>query len=134
MPIEIRACVVCEQARPELHGKYSLLGFYGLAPFVAVAISNFQLPVTLCFVFMGVPAHGRMEARIRVLDPDGTIVPGDTPAAGPTVIPPDRPLSNYIMQFQGRAPRPGNYTVVLTVNGEDVHTASFRLAEAQRPA
>lgn len=54
MPIApIKACIVCEQARPEALGKYSLLGYFGLAPNVVVNIGDFTKPVTLCFVFVG---------------------------------------------------------------------------------
>ena len=43
-------CIICETIRPEMGGKLSILGFYGIAPSVEVVVVNPTLPVNLCFV------------------------------------------------------------------------------------
>jgi len=125
MPFRVRACVVCEQARPEVLGKWTLLGFFGLAPTIRVAIANFQLPVTLCFGFMSEEFAGRITANVRVVASSGPIGGVSPPVQAD--IPATRPLTMLFLHFQGVAPGPGRYTVVLTVNGEDVFETSFLL-------
>jgi hypothetical protein len=43
-------CIICEGLRPEMGGKLTILGFYGLAPNVEVVVSNPALPVTLALI------------------------------------------------------------------------------------
>jgi len=43
-------CVICEVVRPELGGKFILLGFYGVAPNVEIAIPDINRPVFLSFI------------------------------------------------------------------------------------
>lgn len=125
VPPTIHACIVCEQARPELLGKWMLLGFFGVAPHVRVAIGDFNKPVTLCFVFVGDRFVGKVRAAIRVVAPNGDILPGATEAAGEFF--PDKPVSTFYMHFQGPVRGPGRYAVTLIVNGEEFYPTSFEL-------
>lgn len=131
MPFCVRACALCEQARPEALGKWTLLGFFGATPDVRIAIGNFQAPVTLCFVFMGEPFTGQIRANIRIVANSGAVI-----AASPPVqrqIPAARPLSTLFMHIQAVVPGPGRYAVVLTVNEQDVFETSFSLENPTHP-
>jgi hypothetical protein len=124
---QIRACVVCEGVRPEVLGKYTLLGLLGLAPDVQINIANFALPVTLCFVFLGGEGSGSFHVAMRVTTPSGATLPGLSEGDGELA--PGKPTSVVFMQFQDVLPGPGRYTVVLAANGQDVYRTGFVLAQ-----
>ncbi len=68
-------CLVCEGLRPELGGKLTLLGFYGLAPNVEIVIINHNLPVNLTFL-AGFPAVQEIRPYVGslvVTKPNGNI-------------------------------------------------------------
>jgi hypothetical protein len=131
MPFRVRACAVCEQARPEALGKWTLLGFFGAAPDVRIAIGNFQSAVTLCFIFMGEPFVGQIRANIRIVASSGIVVATSPPAG--RQVPPAAPLTTLFMHIQTVVPGPGRYAVVLTVNGQDVFETSVSLENPTHP-
>src|SRR5947208_16942469 len=80
----IRYCLVCEATRAEPFGKMSLLGFYGLAPDVQIAVKDFAQPLQLAFVFVGnaVGAGGQYSVQFRLTEAAGA--PVVAPPASPT--------------------------------------------------
>jgi len=124
-PVHIGTCIVCEQARPEILEKWTLLGFFGVTPNVWVRISDFTKPVTLCFVFVGGECVGKLHVAIRVVAPSGANIPGGSEAIGEFV--PEKKMSAFYMAFQGVMPGPGRYSVVMVLNGQDVYQTTFEL-------
>lgn len=70
-------CIICDGIRPEVGGKATILGFYGVAPNVEVIVSNPALPVTLAFV-AGFPpvtdAQAIYESSTIVTRPNQAVV------------------------------------------------------------
>jgi hypothetical protein len=68
-------CLICEGIRPEVGGKLTILGFYGVAPNVEVVISNPDQPLMLAFI-AGVPpvaTLGVYHNVIMVTRPNGAV-------------------------------------------------------------
>lgn len=122
----IDACFVCELVRPEAMGKFSVLGYYGIAPHVHIQIRNFALPVGLSFVFAGGPGSGHFRIVLRITAPNGAnfdapMVEGDLVGQAN--------LTNVFMSFQGVLPGPGDYTLTLLVNDAPHFHSRFTLEQ-----
>lgn len=131
-PFQVQTCLVCEQARPELLGKWTLLGFFGVAPNVSISILDFSKPVALCFVFMGDALAGKIAGACRVVAPSGANIPGGAEVQGEFL--PNRPSSAFFLGFQNVMPGPGRYTVVFALNGRDVYKTTFDLTQGSSDA
>jgi hypothetical protein len=126
----IDACLLCELARPEAMGKFSVLGYYGIAPYVHVQIQNFGLPIVLTFVFAGGPGSGHFRMALRITAPNGATfdaagVEGDLVAQATQ--------TNIFLGFQGVLPGPGTYTATLLVNDAQQFQTQFTLDQMAPP-
>jgi hypothetical protein len=124
---QIHTCLVCEEARKEVLGKWTLLGFFGVAPNVHVAIADFAKPVALCFAFVGGEAVGKLRVAIRVMAPSGADVPGGSEVEGEFL--PGKLTTALFMSFLGIVPGPGRCTVVLVVNDQGIYRTTFELVQ-----
>lgn len=121
----INACIICELARPEgASGKTTLLGFFGVAPYVRIQIQDFNQPIQLCFVFAGGPGQGHFHIGLRITAPNGATF--DAPSVEGDLVP-QASVFNLFMTFLGVLPGPGNYTASLLVNGVAQHPVVFAL-------
>jgi hypothetical protein len=72
-------CVVCEQIRPDVGGKLTILGFYGLAPDVEILASSMEQPLGISFI-VGFPAVSANDANkpyqhcFIITDPNGKVL------------------------------------------------------------
>lgn len=123
----ISVCLVCEGARPEVLGKWTLLGFFGPAPNVRIAISNFSNPVSLVFVFAGGEGAGHFRTALRVTAQFGQTFPGVSEAEGNLL--PDKPTSLFFFGLQSVVPGPGIYRAALLANGQQVYETTFELVQ-----
>jgi hypothetical protein len=124
---QIRHCIVCEGARQEVLGKLTLLGFFGLTPDVGVSISDFNKPVTLCFVFAGGPGDGHFSITVRLVAQSGATLPGTSPAEGDLL--PGKLTSVFVLYFNAVVPGPGPYKVFLVANGHDAYETKFQFVQ-----
>jgi hypothetical protein len=126
----INVCIICELARPEPLGKFSILGYYGIAPYVRIQVQKFAAPLALCFVFAGGSGQGHFRIDLRITAPNGATfdAPGtEGDLAGQVAV------SNIFMGFQGLLPGPGNYLASLLVDGNTVFEAPFGLDQMPGP-
>lgn len=126
----IQACFLCELVRPEPMGKFSVLGYYGLTPYARVGVSNFSLPLLLCFVFAGGQGSGHFRIELRITAPNGASFEAQ-PAEGDLSA--HSTLSNIFMGFNGILPGPGEYTVSLLVDGAPYFQTQFALERMSTP-
>jgi hypothetical protein len=72
----IRYCLICEGVRPELGGKLSVFGFYGVTPNVDIAIGRFGQPLPLTFVlgFGTMLDEAQYLHSVEVRNPDGSVL------------------------------------------------------------
>ena len=71
----IRHCLICEEVRPEVKGKLSILGFYGVTPDVSIRIQDLAKPIErLCFLLVSGPGDGDHKVSIRIEGPAGELV------------------------------------------------------------
>lgn len=118
--------MVCEGARQEILGKHTLLGFFGVTPYVQVAIKDFKIPLAFVFVFAGGPGSGRFRIDLRVIGPNGVpLVNSQQGVEGELLS--NRPNTTIILGFQGAGPGPGPYGIELLVNGAQVFTTTLNI-------
>jgi hypothetical protein len=127
----IDACFLCELARPESNGKFTILGYYGVAPYVHIYLQNFNLPAQLCFVFAGGSGQGHFRIDLKITAPNGATFDAQG-AEGD--IKPQGTVTNVFMSFAGVLPGPGNYTATFLVNGAQHFQTTFFLEQNPPPA
>jgi hypothetical protein len=127
-------CIICEGIRPEIGGKFTILGFYGLAPHVEVVITNPAQPVNLAFLAAFPPvgdAHTVYEYSIVITRP-GQVVLHQTPQSRLQVSLAGRGLVAF-----GFVISPpyifGTYSIRIIVNHEVKLDNTFRLRAASPP-
>jgi hypothetical protein len=120
----IDACLVCELARPEAMGKFSVLGYYGIAPYVHIQVHNFGIALSLTFLFAGGPGSGHFRIGLRITAPNGATF--DAPGVEGDILA-QANLTNIFMGFQGVLPGPGDYTATLLANDAQQFQTRFTL-------
>lgn len=127
---DIKHCLVCKDIQQDPKGSITVIGFYGISPYVQIDTS-FKVPTKLMFALGGPPSDGgRYRITWDILDPTGNVIsePSKTPYFFNLV--PGRPvLLNY--QDAVLYPGPGEYRVRLTVDGKPHYEASFQLFPAK---
>jgi hypothetical protein len=127
---EFDFCLICDGVRPEMGGKLTLLGFYGIAPNVEVAIGNPAFPLSLAIV-AGFPPV--LDIRVYdhsfvITDPSGNTIQR-TPPSRLHVAPGGRGL--VVFGFVMQPPYTfGTYTVRIQINNETKLNTSFRIRSA----
>src|SRR5579872_1709694 len=107
---EIYGCLVCEGVRQELLGKYVIVGFYGIAPYVSIAIRDFNQPVGVTFFWQGGAGSGNFRISARLTAPNGTHL--STNSAEGSLMQ-SNGVNFFLLQFLGVLPGPGRYSVAL---------------------
>jgi hypothetical protein len=121
---QITTCLVCEVVRQEMLGKYALLGFFGVAPQIRIALRDFRLPYTVSFFFIGGSGSGTYHVELRVRGPSGQLVQGESvPLDG--ALDPSIPVSNFILFFNGLLPGPGQYRISLVANQAETYATNI---------
>lgn len=123
---QTKACLVCEVARPEAYGKWAILGFYGIAPDVRIAIQDFSRPVTLCLFFVCGEGSGTFDVGARLVAPNGAII--EVPSVRGS-IGPDSPQFFWILGFQNMLPGPGQYRVLLLADQQERYATTIELSQ-----
>ncbi len=126
----ITTCIVCDGTREETLHKYTLLGFYGVAPHVRIFLRDFSLPFTVCFFFCGTTGEGRFRVELRLTGPSGHVVQGNMVPPIDGVLSRNIQVSYFILTFQGILPGPGEYQVSLVANGVEQYSTSIAIDQA----
>ena len=66
-------CLICDQVRPELHNKISVMGWYSGNRIVFEPKVPGEFPYVLAglsFVYMAINGSGEFDCRFRLIDPD----------------------------------------------------------------
>jgi hypothetical protein len=124
-------CIICEIIRPELGGKFILLGFYGLAPNVEIIVQDSNRPMSLSML-AGCPpvpeANLAHEYSIVITRPDGVGI-FQTPPLRLVPLPEKR--LQIPMWFNIAPPiLAGRYSIRLIVNREVKLDTSFSIRAA----
>jgi len=121
-------CLVCEGVRQEIQNKYTVLGFFGIAPHVRIAIRDFKLPVTLCFFFCGTTAGGKVKLSVKLIDRSGQQVPNRIPQSLDATFDSSNLATFIVLFFEGVVPGPGEYKVSLIIDEREHYSTQFALA------
>lgn len=124
-------CLICDGARPEIGGKLTILGFFGVAPNVEIVVGNPAAPVNVGLV-AGFPSVSDTQTVYQhsfvILKPDHTQLL-QTPPTGLNVSPAGRGL----VVFGFIIPPPiifGTYSIRILVNGEPKLSTTIRVRQA----
>ena len=124
-------CLICDGVRPEVGGKLTILGFFGLAPNVEIVVSNPAAPVTVGMV-AGFPPVAGVETvyqhSIVIGRPDRTPLQQTPPSTLNT-----SPTGRGVVVFGFIIPPPiifGTYSIRILVNGEPKLDKSIRVRQA----
>ena len=129
----VEHCIVCEDARPELAGKSTILGFYGLLPNVQLVVQDLKRPIdrlTFMLICEGSSA-GKFMVRPQLLNAAGQAavmeaIPKDMEVSLPGSA--KRQLLVFTLsplQFQGT----GKYAFSLIVDSKEVYRDYFEVIQ-----
>jgi hypothetical protein len=118
-------CLVCEGIRPEVGGKATILGLFGMLPRVRIGISQWGQPLIIMFLLGTHGGKGKSLLQARVMNPDGT----ELIASEPTEMTPNADDSLNTNVGFGFMPisflQEGNHEFHLSINGNEVYQQSF---------
>ena len=126
---KVKACILCEDVRPELGNKLSILGFYGLLPDVQIVTSDISKPLTRLslLVVMG-EAEGQFSLHVDLLRPDGKI---DSQLAQVDAQFKKGERANMAVGLNNFTPQvAGKFTIVVAANKKKIYEESFSIAAA----
>ncbi len=121
----IDQCIICDSARPELGGKSTILGFYGIAPNVDIRVQNLEIPLGgITFFFVGGAGEGAGNLVLEVKDWSGTLIfslpphPVDIKRAERINLP-------FVISGLIKFPRTGRYVIRLLKDGNQIFRDTF---------
>lgn len=121
-------CIICDGIRPELGGKLSILGFFGMCPDVEVNIQNPALPLALTIVAGWPPLRGAVDSQnvhsVQVIRPDH--VPIQLPTLPLNVAPGKPGILGTGVVIQPPYPA-GIYTIRISVNNSFKLDTTFQV-------
>lgn len=124
-------CLLCEDVRPELNKKVSLLGFYGMLPTI-IRVENFPCVIEkLTFFLIGEEsAGGTYRIAAEIVDQKEAII-FRTPEVRPITFArsPSAQLSLGLRTLE--FPSPGNYTFKLLADDALVYSTQFELEKGE---
>lgn len=127
---KISACLICESFREETGRKLTLLGFSGVAPYVALRVPSSLpvVPLQIGFVLTAGPATGSHSYQIEIAPADGgrAFVTSPPQATRPST-PGD---TGIVIAVQGLIPFPGlgKYRFRLLIDGGEHFSTTFDIA------
>ena len=132
----IQNCLICEEVRPEVGRKLSLLGFYGITPNVTILVRDFDEPLQrLTFVFVVGIGTGKYRLTFGISDDrEEAVFTSQTNRYTDIDLTEFRPSDlHLVFSLTGASfVRPGEYTVNLSVDGEIEFRGRFELRQGKQ--
>lgn len=127
----ITNCLVCDDLRPEMSNKLTILGFYGIVPNVVIRILDFKLPFDrLRFLFMAEGGDGSFKVAFRLLNQKQEAIFTSDPLS--VKAPSGMRYTNLAMGVDRFLfPGSGSYKVVVSFDGKDVYEAPFTVEQGE---
>jgi hypothetical protein len=123
-------CLICDSARPELGGKSTILGFYGITPNVDIRLQDINLPIAgLTFFLVGGAGEGQGNLQLEIRDWSGNVVLASPPSLMNL---PHGERSNLVFGITGpiKFPHAGRYYVSIMKDGQTIFKDNFLVSEA----
>lgn len=130
---KIRHCLVCEDLRVEKGNKATILGFYGVAPDVAIKVLDLKLPLqSIMFMFIGGEGEGQFKITLQILNNVGVEVK-QLPEIDFNIEPPSARTSTIAFGLRNFTffGAPGTYTVRLSVDGKVQYETTLEIQQAK---
>jgi hypothetical protein len=127
--LQVRTCIVCEDARFERRGIVSLMGAYGSVPDVVVYVRKFDKPAKLCFGFFVTPTTGKFLLEAEILSPDGKKLDKSHPPQLEMTLDSEKGSTFFAFWFNNIVfSSPNRFSIVLRVDGAECYKDTFRVA------
>jgi len=125
--INVKFCIVCEDVRSEIHGKYSILGFFGLLPDVEIKVQELNKPIAqLVFLFNIYGDRGEYIFKCEIVDPKAKVVSTINLAPMTLVAKNDRDQSMAAIVLSGLAiASEGKHKIRLSHEGKTFFESTF---------
>ena len=134
---DVKWCLVCEDIRQEQRGLMSLLGFYGVTPYVEIHVRDFGRPLERISFLMFAEGEGdgvKHRHAFQVIGPDNEIVlPASESTSEPSPTGTGLRITFSITAISPRLTKPGLYRVVFKVDDEEHFTSTFTVRQESRP-
>jgi len=127
---KIHNCIICDDLRQEAFRKASILGFYGLTPYVQILIKDLGQPIArLTFLFLGDKGgEGTFQLSLRILTAEGS----EFLKSPPVPMSLGRGTANIAWNLQTvQFPKVGRYTISLLENDTERYQSTFEILQGR---
>jgi hypothetical protein len=129
-------CLICEEVRPEVGGKSTVLGLYGVAPDAELVLADFSKPLErLSFLLASELGSGTYRVSMRIDSPSGeaVVAPPEIEFSFPSAPQPIR-FMNAIFAINGiQFQASGRHKFTLLVQGREHYQTYFEVSPASKP-
>lgn len=128
-------CLICEDVRPEVRGKFTILGLYGVAPDVQIRLKELGKRIErLSFQLLGTTPDETRKYLVKpeVVGPDGEVIQPPKDAPGFEFEVKKAEAGQFALSLtlpQVLFTREGTHAFVLKVDGEEHYRAEFSVAQ-----
>lgn len=123
----LSSCLIADQLRPELNGKFTILGFYGIAPRVGIYVPSVPavLPMAAMLICEPTQDAGDFDLELEVKGPDGEDAVKRVRVSG-LVSKPSPGQTYACINFAGiRLEQTGRYALNIWSEGQTHSTSTF---------
>jgi hypothetical protein len=135
---KIRHCLVCEDIRIERGHKAIILGFYGIAPDVDIGILDFSKPMDRLMFLLTAErgaTGGEYKVLLQILDESDCELQKSGQSGPIDVVVAADPAATNSFGFGAvglHLPKPGRYTLRMSVNGEKHYENTFNVQQGKK--
>jgi hypothetical protein len=127
---EIKHCLICEDVRLERRNLISLMGVYGVTPFVGIRVLNFQAVVAFFVLFVGPPTQGKYAVQLQLRDAKGQPVQAEIfPERNELTFSLEMGSTVFAFRIRATFPAPSTYSVALSNNEIEFFSDTFQVAQ-----
>ncbi len=119
----LRHCVIAEQIRPEPDGRSTIIGFYGIVPYVSIQVASVPVQVQLSAYLICEPPEedGEFDINIEVSGPSGILLPRTV--AKVSMADKSKTLS-CALNLQGMPVKEAGMYTLTVFNGDQLHSSN----------
>jgi len=123
-------CIICDSARPELGGKSTILGFYGIAPNVDIRVPDVRLPIGgLTFFFVGGGGEGSGTLTLEVKESLSGNLVIKVPSQLVNIAHAERTVFPFVLTGLLLFPHAGRYMIRLLKDGNQIFRDTFLFSQ-----
>ncbi len=129
--LNVSFCMVCEDVRPEMHGKYSILGFFGLLPHVNIKLKEMGKALARLVFLINVEGDpGKYKFKFSVIGPNKDKVVPDIALGEMEIMDDLTKRSMAVVNLAGLVfEKEGSYKVQMSLKNKIFYESTFKVAQ-----